>query len=236
MADGPRHLMADDARAAVDHAAAWLAAALTAADAASLRAGHAGARLAIPGGSALAVSVAARARLDDAVWARLALTFVDDRRVPHDDPESNAGAATRAGLYRRGAPRLVLRLHEDGETPAESIARAEAAFARDLGGLDVILLGVGEDGHVASLFPDLPPPDAGPLGLVAHVARAPKPPPERLTLTASALAAAGRALVVALGAGKRAAVARVLARDPALAVSGLGNLTVITDRLAGAPP
>jgi len=226
VADPPVHVAVDDT---IGRAAAWLAEALVAADRA--RAG-AGARLAIPGGSALAVAGATRALLGDPVWARLALTWVDERQVPHDDPESNAGAAARAGLFDGGRPRVVLPLYEDGESPEAAVARVEAAFARDLGGLDVVLLGIGDDGHVASLFPGHPEPVAGVVGVVAG---APKPPAARLTLTRGALVQAGRALVVATGAGKRAAVARLLARDPALAVSALPDLTVITDHLAGAP-
>ncbi|HEX2647406.1 MAG TPA: 6-phosphogluconolactonase, partial [Candidatus Dormibacteraeota bacterium] len=71
--------------------------------------------------------------------------------------------------------------------------------------LDVVVLGVGEDGHTASLFPGHPVLKAH--GLVVGVRDSPKPPPERITLTLGVLRTARRVIILATGAGKAEAVA-----------------------------
>lgn len=221
MAEAPRWIVADDLVAAGAQA---LIEALRAADVAR-RGGRV--RLGIPGGSALAAAVAARPALGDALWARVALAFVDERRVDAADPASNFGAAQRAGLFDHGEPAAVLRLVLDGEPVADALARVQAAFAADFGGaLDVVLLGLGPDGHVASLFPGAP----WPTGVAGFVPDAPKPPPERLTLSRAALATARATVIVAGGADKRRALARLRAGDPALPAVGLPGLVVVTDR------
>lgn len=189
-------------------------------------------RLGIPGGSALAAAIAARADLstapaiDDELWSRVALVFVDERRVDAADPASNFGAARRAGLFDRGEPARVLRLVLDGEPISDALSRVQTSFAADFGGaLDVVLLGLGPDGHIASLFPGLRFPD----GVVGYVEDAPKPPPERLTLSREALATARTTVIVAGGEDKRQALMRLAANDPALPAVGLPGLVVVTD-------
>jgi 6-phosphogluconolactonase len=187
------------------------------------------ARLAVPGGSAAAaLGVARRALAAGGSWTDVSLTWVDERCVPFDDPASNRGAAYRAGCLDADAPPAhELALYEDGETPSEACRRVAAGlgslFASEL---DVVLLGMGEDGHVASLFPGHPTP---PGALVAHVPDSPKPPPHRVTLTRRALATARATIVLATGERKRDALARLLAGDPRLAAPGLPGLTIVTD-------
>jgi 6-phosphogluconolactonase len=90
----------------------------------------------------------------------------------------------------------------DGEAPGDAVARVEAGLRDEFeGALDVLLLGMGEDGHIASLFPSRSLPDSG---LVAHVSDSPKPPRDRITLTPAALATASRAVLSAFGESKRA--------------------------------
>jgi 6-phosphogluconolactonase len=149
-------------------------------------------------------------------WRRVELWFGDERCVGPDHPDSN---------YRMVAETLLSRI----ELPTEQVHRmrgelgpepAAADYARvlgqrlgtgegDLPRLDVCLLGLGEDGHTASLFPDAPELDVRGVPCVG-VHNAPKPPPERVTLTLDMLTRARRSLVLATGAGKAAAVAAVL--------------------------
>ena len=78
--------------------------------------------------------------------------------------------------------------------------------------LDVIVLGIGPDGHVASLFPGAPTLDADDRALCLGVHDSPKPPPERITLSLAVLRAARRCLLLATGASKADAIAAMLAR------------------------
>jgi len=100
---------------------------------------------------------------------------------------------------------------------------------------DVIHLGLGDDGHTASLFPASPALLEA-RALVAVVHDAPKPPPERLTLTLPVINAARAVLFMVQGASKREALARVRERDPALPASHVlpvdGELRFIVDRAA----
>jgi 6-phosphogluconolactonase len=77
-----------------------------------------------------------------------------------------------------------------------------------------VLLGVGEDGHIASLFPDHPAVHAS--GVCVGVPDAPKPPPERLTLTLSVLEEVEHTVLVATGAAKASMLRRALAGDASL--------------------
>lgn len=190
-------------------------------------------RLAIPGGSALACVGWARVSLGER-WTRVRLTWVDERCVAPGAAESNRGAAYRAGALDAGHPPAEeLPLFLEGETGAVAVARVEAALGeRFEGALDVVLLGMGEDGHVASLFPGRPWPDAG---RVAHVTSSPKPPRERITLTLPFLASAAEIILLAPGKSKRSARDRLLAADPLLPATRLRSLTLVTDSSLGAP-
>lgn len=200
-----------------------------------------GPRLAISGGSALRVI----ARLfehdlanDFVAFAprELVLTWVDERVVPRASSESNVGEAERLVALPRHVPLLN---DDELDAPSRAIARVERAIDEVLhGALDVTLLGLGEDGHVASLFPRGSGDASGlswdsPAARVMLVERSPKPPPRRLTLTRSFLATAKAHVVFAVGAGKRDAIARLRAGDPALPATGLEGLVVVTD-VAGA--
>jgi 6-phosphogluconolactonase len=97
--------------------------------------------------------------------------------------------------------------------------------------LDALLLGMGEDGHIASLFPDRP---WATTADVFAVLDSPKPPPRRITLALPLLAAVPAGVLVAAGAGKLEALKRLAGGDPALPAIALRGLTVITDQdLAG---
>jgi len=178
-------------------------------------------RLAIPGG--LASSALDRASIH--AWDHLRLTWVDERMVPFDHPDSNRGGAWRADLLT--APGLELPLVRDGESPEAAASRASAALRTAFGnGLDVLLLGLGEDGHLASLFPGQVWHGPNPVLIVRN---SPKPPALRLSLSLPFLQTAPRAILLATGEAKRRALGRLLNGDPALPGTHLADLDVVTD-------
>jgi len=195
-----------------------LAEALIAAD---KKRGHA--RLAIPGGSALAALGPARIAMGPEVWSRLDLTWGDERCVPFDSAESARGAAYRAGLLDSAFPvRFELPLYEGGEQPGDAVARVVKAFGESFeGAIDVALVGLGPDGHVASLFP-------GHAALVRsepvlYISDSPKPPPERITMSLQIFLAA-QVFGVARGSDKKTAV-----DDVARGAGLLHHLRLFTD-------
>lgn len=124
--------------------------------------------------------------------------FGDERCVPPDHPESNYGLAMRT-LFQRGVPQKCAVIRMAAEQPDR--ATAAAAYEQKLPDrLDILLLSMGEDGHIASLFPHSE-------ALVESHRRvipvwAAKPPHERLTVTPPLIALAAHVYVMALGAAK----------------------------------
>ncbi|MCS6971223.1 MAG: 6-phosphogluconolactonase [Planctomycetota bacterium] len=159
--------------------------------------------LAIPGGRSPLATLTALAGLCPAeLRCRLALLWVDERAVPAGHPECNHTATLAAWDAGGARPAQVLPMPADA---ADLHAAAEAyggCLARlcPEGRIDVCLLGVGEDGHIASLFPEHPALDDWSVCTV--VDDAPKPPPRRLTLTLATIARARARLVLCLGAAK----------------------------------
>jgi 6-phosphogluconolactonase len=145
-------------------------------------------------------------------WDRIRVAMGDERMVPVGHPDSNWGQAAAALLDHVPVPDHHL-LRPRGELPAEQAADAYGAVLRRLppapgGGprLELVWLGVGEDGHCLSLFPGRPELEVGDR-LVVAVHHAPKPPPDRISLTLAALAGVERLLVLAAGDAKAAAIA-----------------------------
>lgn len=139
-------------------------------------------------------------------WRSVSIFFGDERCVPPDDSDSNYRMAREAlfGRLSEGPARVERMLGESSDHDAA--ARAYEAVLPD--SIDVLVLGVGEDGHTASLFP-------GSSALTEKTRRVlpvvgPKPPPNRLTITPPVLNAARNVVVLASGAGKAKAIARAL--------------------------
>lgn len=148
-------------------------------------------------------------------WSRVDLWWGDERYVPAGDPDRNDRQAAESLLDHVGPD--PARVHampaSDGGYPTlDAAASAYDAEVRGRGGepFDVVMLGVGPDGHVASLFPGHRQLDAHGV-LALGVTDSPKPPPERITLTFEALAASRSVWLVVSGEGKAEAVARALA-------------------------
>jgi 6-phosphogluconolactonase len=195
--------------------------------------------MAVPGGSAAEVLLPSLvpASID---WSRVAVFWVDERMVPPDAPDSNFRLAGSVWLDKVSIPaERIHRMH--GEGPATEAAAAYARLLRDRLGdparIDLVLLGMGPDGHVASLFPGHPLLRAWDRD-VAILDDAPKPPPRRMTLTLKALTAARGIVVFAAGLAKAGAIAEVLSDEDselplALATMGDGTVTYLLDPEAG---
>ena len=179
--------------------------------------------------------------IDD--WTGIHLWFGDERVVDLDDPDANARMVEESLVNRVSIP-------ADQVHPVPTALGADAACAEydaelmrllpadELGTpiLDIAFLGLGEDGHTASLFPDGPGLTASGAACVV-VTDAPKPPPVRISLTMAVLVAARTRVVLATGAGKAAAVAAALeAADMRIPASLLPatNSTWILDTAAAA--
>ena len=147
----------------------------------------------------------------DLEWDRIHLFWTDERMVPQDHEESNAGMARRALIEPAGIPesnvhamRGDLGKHEAAE---DYEAQLHQFFGEDPVSFDLLHLGMGGDGHVASLFPGTPQLDETERWAVPSRAPASMAVRQRLTLTFPALDTARRTLVMAAGAKKRDAFA-----------------------------
>ncbi|MCS6787522.1 MAG: 6-phosphogluconolactonase [Thiobacillaceae bacterium] len=163
-------------------------------------------------------------------YTRWQLWFGDERCLPADDPQRNSRAVQQAWLDKVLIPPGNVHVIPAERGPqAAAAAYAEALRAVDR--FDLVLLGLGEDGHTASLFPGQDWGEAEDAPAVLPVYAAPKPPPERVSLSARRLAQTQQALFLVQGAGKRAAVAawRRGERIPAAAIRPPGGVTVLLD-------
>jgi len=170
-------------------------------------------------------------------WSRVDFWWGDERFVGRDSSERNAGAARSAFLDPVGAD--PSRVHEIGSTDDfATVVEAAEAYGRELrasgsGTFEVVMLGVGPDGHVASLFPGHQVVDVDDK-IAAPVTDSPKPPPERVTLTIPALNRTRATWLVVSGSGKADAVAEALAGAdlPAARVHGTEETVWFLDREA----
>lgn len=169
-------------------------------------------------------------------WSNVELWWGDERCVPPDDENSNYGMAKRALLDRiDGRPRAVHRIK--GELGKEAAA---ADYERELGDtqLDLLLLGVGPDGHVASLFPNAPTLRQRQKVLPAEAGL--EPFVDRVTLSLPVLRSAREIVFLLAGEEKADAAARAFAGEPSedttasLVRANDGRTVVILDRAAAA--
>lgn len=140
-------------------------------------------------------------------WTAWHVYFGDERCLPMGDVERNDAMADEAWLAWVGIPpRQVYRIPV--ELGAVEAARAYSGTVAAVDRFDLVLLGLGEDGHAASLFPrdETGFAPAAPAAVAVH--DAPKPPSARVSLSAARLACAERVVFLVVGEGKREAVAR----------------------------
>lgn len=147
-------------------------------------------------------------------WGQLSLIWCDERVVPFDSPDSNYRLARETLIDHVPIPSIqvypVATYYEPGRA-AEIYSRQVAALLEAHGGrIDIALLGMGPDGHTASLFPGHPQLDASPGAMAVSVLDSPKPPPARVTLTPEALNRAANAIFLVSGADKAARVREAL--------------------------
>lgn len=160
------------------------------------------------------------AKARNASLADVHFFWADERCVPPNDPESNFATADRQFFQPLGIkPANVHRIRgEDAPTEAARLATKEIlrvvpANADGQPVLNLIFLGMGEDGHVASLFPREPEAMVNDKAVYRAIADSPKPPPNRVTLGYQAIAAARQVWVLASGTGKEAALRESLKPD-----------------------
>jgi len=183
--------------------------------------------VALPGGSTPAACLSRLAELP-LPWSRVHWYLGDERCLPRGDAGRNDHMIEQHLWNAINAPGA--NIHPiPAELGAEPAARIYAEVIDAIDRLDIVLLGMGEDGHTASLFPDNPALDDP--GSVVPVHRAPKPPPERVSLGISTLRSAAERVVLATGPGKRGAIKQVKADAP-LPINRIGPLHWFVDRAA----
>ncbi|HMM75979.1 MAG TPA: 6-phosphogluconolactonase [Gammaproteobacteria bacterium] len=195
------------------------------------------ASLAVPGGRT-PLPLFSRLAQRDLDWARVHVTLTDERIVPVTDPLSNErlvrehllqGAAAGARFHP------LMNGHEDPEARAQAAWEQLAWLPRPF---DAVVLGMGEDGHIAGLFPGVPSNTLDPAAAPGCVTTtAPVAPVERLSLNLAALLDARRLWLVLAGPAKLAVLVEALRPSPikALPVRALLTQTVVPVRVEYAP-
>lgn len=166
-------------------------------------------------------------------WSAWHIYFGDERCLPTDHPERNSYMAHDVWLGCVAIPPMQVHM-----IPAElGAVRAVQEYTKvlhEVGEFDLVMLGLGEDGHTASLFPgdDWGVEEHSPDVLAVH--DAPKPPPERVSLSAARLSRAHRVMFLVAGAAKREAVKRWRAGEviPASIIAPKGGVEVLVESAA----
>lgn len=176
---------------------------------------------------------------NDVDWGRVEFWWGDERFVPTESPERNAGQSLALlAATIPFDPALVHPMPARGRQEAD-LRQAALHYASELGDtvFDICLLGMGEDGHVASIFPDHPSFDKHTPARVVGVTDSPKPPAERLSLTLPVLNQSAEVWLIVAGSEKAEAAARAIAGDAALpagSVQGSARTVWFLDEAAAA--
>lgn len=170
-----------------------------------------------------------RLRALDTDWSRWHIYFGDERCLPVGDASRNDRMAADSWLDHVAIP--ADQIHSiRAELGADQGARDYSSTLQRAGRFDLVLLGLGEDGHTASLFPYMQKALGDDLETTA-VHAAPKPPPQRVSISAPRLANADRVWFLVCGEGKRAALASWLADAelPAAVIVPTNGVDIFTD-------
>lgn len=156
-------------------------------------------------------------------WSHISVTLVDERLVPESHPDSNAALIKRELLTGWAANADFIPLYHPAVTVDRAALIAASWLREDASPLDAVLLGMGEDGHICSMFPESPTlktllhPKIPPTVLGVPPGRdGMAPPQERLSLNLPWLAEAGTVVLALTGARKRAVFERMRGGDPAV--------------------
>jgi 6-phosphogluconolactonase len=166
-------------------------------------------------------------------WSAWHIYFGDERCLPTPHPERNSCTAHDAWLGCVGIPPMQIHMIP-AELGAVRAAQEYTKVLREVGEFDLVMLGLGEDGHTASLFPghEWGTAENSPDVLAVH--DAPKPPPERVSLSAARLSRARRVMFLVSGASKRDAVSKWRAGEliPASAIAPQSGVDVLLESAA----
>ena len=162
--------------------------------------------LALAGGTTPRATYEALAKISGIDWSRVSVYFGDERAVPPTDPDSNFHMAQAALFERVALP--TANIHRMLAEQADQDAAARAYEAILPARISVMVLGIGEDGHTASLFPGSPALKERTRRVIPVIG--PKPPPQRLSVTPPVIESAGLCVMLATGTGKAEPVRRAL--------------------------
>ena len=195
-------------------------------------------------GTSSLAAVAASPACNAIDWSRVHVWWSDERFLPTGDPERNETGARDALLDHVAIPLDHVHPMPQPQAPwGDDVDQAAGAYAVELAAhasgespaptFDVLLLGVGPDGHVASLFPGLPQIDAD--GVTCAVVNSPKPPPVRISFTRAMINTSRQVWLIASGTEKAAAMAAALNTSvpsdlPAALVHGTELTLALLDR------
>lgn len=154
-------------------------------------------------------------------WTRVQITLTDERWVNADDTASNAALVQRELLSEQAAAARFVPLYNVAPSATAGAARSWQGISRMPRPFDAVVLGMGEDGHFASLFPDSPGLAAAldadaPPACVAM--RAPVAPTDRLSLNLAALGDARRVFLLVSGEGKRVLIESAVQQSPEISL------------------
>ncbi|WP_372680942.1 6-phosphogluconolactonase [Desulfosarcina sp.] len=206
--------------------------------------------VALSGGSLMDIigpSLGSNPLRDTVNWSGWHVFWADERWVPWSSPESNYGHAQRQFFNRVSIPGEQIHAADVSHRPSKTAQAYESTLATvfqpgagQVPRFDLMLLGVGEDGHTASLFPGYPALNEN-RRWVVPVVDAPKPPPVRITMTLPVINNARHVVFVAAGQGKANILSKVLNDNlqqpelPARRVNpSSGELQWFVDRAAAA--